>query len=427
MPFRTVLVAGAAACALFIWAGAPTLAQRGGMFQGSPDDPGINYSRGPLDNVVDRLNQRLESGELTLEHQGTSGYLASLLRALNIRTDAQMLVYSPTSLQASRIREHNPRALFYNDQVAVGWVRGGDLLELATPDARQGVVFYTFPLKPGEPQRFKRMTTCLGCHMTGDTLGVPGLLMFSTTADSDRKYGSSTFIDHRLPMNSRYGGWLVTGNPGPTMHKGNAVTRLADRGGVPIDTTDGLYDADGYVTNSSDVVALMVFSHQAHMTNLLIRAGWEARALDPALHPDAVPDPVSATLVLRGVAAEVVDYLLFVDEARLAGPVLGHTAFAAHFADGGPRDKAGRSLRELDLQRRLLKYPCSYLIHSPMFDALPASVKGLIYERLWQVLSGAERGPRYRAALSLADRKAIVQILRETKPDLPAYFKPISK
>lgn len=427
MPFRTAAVVGSAVLAVLLWAGAPTLAQRGGMFQGSPDDPAIKYASGPLDNVVDRLNTRLEAGEITLAYQGKSGYLAALLEALHVRTDAQMLVYSPTSLQASRIREHNPRALFFNDQVAVGWVRGGDVLEVATQDTRQGVVFYTFPLKPTEPQRFKRMTTCLGCHMTGDTLGVPGLLMFSTTADSDRKYGSSTFTDHRLPVNSRFGGWFVTGDPGAVAHKGNAVTLLADSAGTPIETTDGLYDADGYVTNSSDIAALMVFSHQAHMTNLLTRAGWEARALDPVLHPDAAQDKASVTLVLRGVAAEVVDYLLFVDEAPLPGPVHGHTAFAEHFADAGPRDKTGRSLRELDLQRRLMKYPCSYLVHSPMFDALPATIKGMIYERLWQVLSGAERGPRYKAALSLDDRKAVVQILRDTRPDLPAYFKPVTK
>lgn len=427
MTFRTASVLGSAVFALLLAAGAPTLAQRGGVFQGSADDPAIRYSTGPLDNVVDRLNRRLESGELKLAWEGRSGYLKSLLQALDIRTDAQMLVYSPTSLQASRIREHNPRALFFNDNVAVGWVRGGDLLELVTLDSKQGAVFYTFPLKETEPQRFKRMTTCLGCHMSGDTLGVPGLLMFSTTADSDRRYGLSTFTDHRLPVENRFGGWFVTGDPGKARHRGNVVTRLADRQGEPIQTTDGLYDADGYITNTSDIATLMVFSHQVHMYNLLIRAGWEARALDPTHHPEAAHDKTSVNLVLRGVANEVVDYLLYVDEAKLSTPVKGTTGFAEHFADAGPRDKAGRSLRELDLQQRFAKYPCSYLIYAPVFDQLPASIKGMIYERMWQVLSGVERGPRYKAALTLEDRKNVVQILRETKPDLPTYFKPVVK
>jgi len=60
-----------------------------------------------------------------------------------------------------------------------------------------------------------------------------------------------------------------------------------------------------------------------------------------------------------------------------------------------------------------------------MFDALPPGVKDPIYERMWEVLSGKERGERYQSALTLADRQAIVEILRDTKPDLPAYFTPL--
>ena len=69
-----------------------------------------------------------------------------------------------------------------------------------------------------------------------------------------------------------------------------------------------------------------------------------------------------------------------------------------------------------------MKYPCSYLIYSAAFEALPPAAKDPIYKRLWQVLSGEERGARYRSTLSLADRQAIVEILRDTKKDLPPYF-----
>ena len=159
------------------------------------------------------------------------------------------------------------------------------------------------------------------------------------------------------------------------------------------------------------------------MTNLLTRAGWEARALDPALHPNAPRgnDELIAAM-LDGVAREVVDYMLFIDEAPLTAPVAGTSGFTERFSAVGPNDRAGRSLRELDLTRRLMRYPCSYLVYSPMFDALPAAVKNPIYRRLWEVLSGAERGDRYRSALSRTDRRAIVEILRDTKPDLPSYF-----
>ena len=100
----------------------------------------------------------------------------------------------------------------------------------------------------------------------------------------------------------------------------------------------------------------------------------------------------------------------------------GASGFAERFSSLGPRDHKGRSLHELDLNRRLMKYPCSYLIYSPAFDALPPGAKNPIYRRLWEVLSGQERDNRYQTALSLADRQAIVEILRDTKTDLPQYF-----
>ncbi len=129
--------------------------------------------------------------------------------------------------------------------------------------------------------------------------------------------------------------------------------------------------------------------------------------------------------VLKALADDVVDSLLFIGEARLEGAAKGSSGFAQRFEAQGPTDPRGRSLRQLDLTTRLLKYPCSYLIYSPMFDALPPVMKGLVYERLWHVLSGAEKDPRYRTALTLADRQAIVDILRSTKTGIPAYFKPV--
>jgi hypothetical protein len=74
-----------------------------------------------------------------------------------------------------------------------------------------------------------------------------------------------------------------------------------------------------------------------------------------------------------------------------------------------------------------MKYPCSYLIYSPAFDALPPSAKEPIYKRLWEVLSGQEQSDRYRSALSLSDRQTIAEILRDTKKDLPPYFQTVTK
>ena len=128
---------------------------------------------------------------------------------------------------------------------------------------------------------------------------------------------------------------------------------------------------------------------------------------------------------MDGLASELVDYMLFVDEPPLPAPIGGRSDFAQRMSAQGPRDRRGRSLRQLDLTRRLMKYPCSYLIYSPAFDGLPALAKTPIYQRLWEVLSGEARDARY-AGLSFASRRAIVEILRDTKPDLPAYFQPVA-
>jgi len=121
-----------------------------------------------------------------------------------------------------------------------------------------------------------------------------------------------------------------------------------------------------------------------------------------------------------------VDYMLFVDEAPLPNTIVGSSGFSERMSALGPRDRRGRSLYQLDLTRRLMKYPCSYVIYSPAFDALPALAKVPIYRRMWQVLSGEAREPRYRS-LSRADREAVVAILKDTKPDLPGYFTEVTK
>jgi hypothetical protein len=417
-------------CAGLLVATSVVRAQRGGMFRGSIEDPAIAYTKGPLDNPVADLNTRLADGSVRLTFEGRSGYLQSVLDALRIPVDSQVLVFSPNSLQARRITPTNPRALFFNDRVALGWVRDGELLEVAVHDATQGVAFYTLeqraPASPPETPQFKRGFICLGCHIAGDTLGVPGLLMFSALAPPDASgYGRFVTMDHRTPIDERWGGWFVTGTTGTAAHRGNEVTALDASRRRDLRSAEGLFDLDGYRTASSDVAALMVLSHQTHMVNLLTRLGWEARAADPRQHAPFTSSKEQDDRVaqmLRGVAVEVVDYLLFVDEVPLSEPVQGSSAFAERFSSTGPRDKAGRSLHELDLRRRVMKYPCSYLIYSPAFDALPPAAKEPLYQRMWAVLSGAERGERYQQALSRDDRRAVVEILRDTKPGLPSYF-----
>ena len=157
----------------------------------------------------------------------------------------------------------------------------------------------------------------------------------------------------------------------------------------------------------------MIFQHQVRMTNLMTRIGWEARLAEHDRRLDLAASP------LRDGVNELVDALLFVEEEPLTAAVRGTSGFAEIFAALGPADRQGRSLRQLDLERRLLRYPCSYMIYSAAFAALPGGVREAIYSRVWEILSGRETAPKY-SRLSEADRRAVVDILRDTLPDLPS-------
>jgi hypothetical protein len=289
-------------------------------------------------------------------------------------------------------------------------VRNG-FIEIAAHDADRGAVFYRMSPLPGAPS-LVRDNSCLGCHLSATTLGLPGFIARSVPSASDgtiMPWLGNFLVDHRTPIADRWGGWYVTGKTGTTGHLGNAPLpdkrlvelRPADRGPA-LQTLDGRLESSLYLSPHSDVVALLVFEHQMHLMNLLSRIGADAR--------------VQATARVRAAAIEVVDYLLFLDEAPLTG-VSGTSGFAKVFSGRGPRDSRGRSLRDLDLQRRLMRYPCSYMIYSEVFDALPAPAKSAIYRRLRQVLEGRESSPKYKQ-LAAADRQAVLEILRETKKDL---------
>jgi len=332
-----------------------------------------------------------------------------------VPVESQMAVFSKTSVQSMRIDPHSPRVLYFNDAVVVGWVPHGSL-EIAGLDPRQGIIFYTVDQRPWvHDQRtrnpaaraqslFQRRTDCLSCHVSKSTHGIPGTLVRSVFPSIDgtpqRQYGVAD-TDHRTPFEKLWGGWYVSGTSGSAKHMGNAVVARTSKS--ELQTLTGAFDAKPYLSPYSDIVALAVFEHQTHMMNLLIETGWRAR------------------LGLPSSVDELVDYLLFIDEAPLPAKVEGVSGFAAKFASRGPVDRQGRSLRQLDLERRLLRYPCSYMIYSEAFDALPLEIKNRIYQRMWQILSGEEKGARY-ARLSTEERKAIVEILRDTKEGLPDYY-----
>ncbi len=401
-----------------------------GRWMGVLDEhPAIAWATASTSDPIAALNRRLESGDATLAFDADgSGYLRSVLAALDVPAASQMLVLSRTGVQRTVTSPANPRALYYNEQVAVGFIRRAPFLELVAHDADQGAVFYTIDQRASDRPAFSRQSGCVSCHVASATLEVPGFMTRSLAAGADGtlklRLGNQELIDHRTPFERRWGGWFVTGRHGRSTHLGNTVIAAGDvrqslvpAGALHAASLDGAVDLTGYAAATSDVVALAVFDHQTRALNLMTRLGWEARvAAHEGLTPLETP-AVTATL------AELVDYLLFVGEAPMPGGLAGTADFAAWFSGRGPKDGQGRTLHALDLTTRLMRYPLSYTVGSPAFEALPDDLRAAVYRGLARVLAGGDPSARY-AHLTAPDRRAIVEILAGTMPEARPFLEP---
>jgi len=428
---------------VFVCLSAVSLATIGVVAQQQPhaaDHAAIAYATSTPADRIARLQASIDAGAASLEFDPQRGYLPSLLRALEIPVSSQGLVFSRTSLQVDRIAPWTPRAVYFSDDAYVGWVQEGPIMEIATVDPKLGAVFYTLRQEQAARPVFERQgRTCLQCHDSSSTTGgVPGLIMRSVFPD---RYGYVVPSDQgvttdRTPLADRWGGWYVTGNLGNQPHMGNIaaplvgheianpaayLSKLRAEPSRPVADLSERFDSAPYLTPHSDAVALMVLAHQASIHNLITAATYEARRAeydDQMAGSARVDGAVSegARVRIETAGERLVRAMLFVKEAPLAQPVSGTSRFAAEFARRGTRDQKGRSLRDLDLTRRLFRYPLSYLIYSESFDAMPAPVRTYVYRRLREVLGGQDDRPEF-AHLSPADRDAVREILEETKPE----------
>jgi len=395
------------------------------------EHPAIEYASRPTDDRVSRLNRAIAEGTVSLTFQERGGYLRSILNALNAPAESQLLVFSKTGVQGAFTSPRNPRALFFDDSVVVGYVAGARFLELAAHDPEQGVVFYTLDQVASSKPQISRGKSCLSCHVSSSTLEVPGVINRSVFAAADGSVMprlGSFIVTHRTPLLERWGGMYVTGNYttpfyGRIEHMGNVTTAVHDASEaasssneVFIDWLNSAPETRGYPAPDSDIAALMVFDHQMHAINLLTRLNWESRVAVSEGHHDFRGG------ILRELTDELADYLLFVGEAPPPARLTPRAGFAERFTAAGPEDHRGRSLRELNLETRLLQYPCSYMIYAEAFDKLPPGAKNAVYQRLWEILSGKDARKKY-AHLTADTRRAIIDILHETKGDLPDSFR----
>jgi hypothetical protein len=369
----------------------------------------IQYFETPADEAVKRLDDSIDQGKLKLDFQpGGLGYLPDLLKQLGIHVDSQVLVFSQTSFQATLISAQRPRAVYFNDETSVGFVQGGEVMEVSSLDPKQGVIFYTLNTGRAAKATFARREVCLQCHQGGQTLGVPGLVVSSQyiPAGMPAEHVRGGFVtDDRTPLENRWGGWYVSGSL-TEKHRG-----------IPIGPgIESPFDTSKYLSPTSDVVALLTLEHQTRMTNLITRIGWDTRIAMAEGKLDETRPKLDAGI------EDMVGYMLFADEAPMQGPIKGASTFSTTFPERGPKDKQGRSLRDFDLQKRLFKYPLSYMIYTKAFDSMPDWDRDRIYQRLFNVLTAKDTDAKF-ARLSADDRRNVLEILRATKPNLPGYWK----
>lgn len=422
---------------LFLPLGAAGMSQ-----QSTYESPPVNYSKSRPADAVAELEGRLAAGRATLEFDRAQGYLKAVLRELAIPASSQSLVFSKTSFQRQWITPRTPRAIYFNDDVYLGWVLGGDVLEIASQDPQLGSVFYTVDQDPDKAARFRRQTdNCLQCHdSTGLTLGVPGVTIRSvfSAADGQPRFNMGGFrTTTRSKYEDRWGGWYVTGSHGDLRHMGNVtypddpnldVKPFRDKG-ANLSDLNKKFDVEPYLTDTSDIVALLVLESQTYVHNLITRANHETRLaviqsddLNRALGAPLRPLTDGCRRRIGYACEPLVEGLLFVEEPSLGGPVKGNSTFAADFEKRGPFDRQGRSLRQFDLVKRVFKYPLSYLIYSKAFAGLPAEARETVARRLTEILTGRDDKPAYRH-LTAEDRKALLEILTDTMPGLIASGK----
>jgi hypothetical protein len=404
--------------------------------------PTMHYATAPRSDAIAKLEARLASGALKLT-PGAHGYLEPLLAALAIDESSQTLVFSQTSLQSRRIDPRTPRAIYFNDDVYVAWVQNGPL-EIGSLDPNLGPVFYLLEQPAAgsaaapAPKFERELTRCLSCHdsysLSGD--GVPRFIVgsgYTGVGGNLVSHEGWILVSDETPLKNRWGGWYVTGHSGEQVHLGNVLIRdmkdfdrLDELRVGNLDTLDALFDTKPYVTNKSDIVALMILEHQVNAQNAIARVNFDVRtAIDEErgaanakdgyeLHADQLS--IATRKAIDDAVAPLADTLLFAGETRLTSPISGEPQFVSQFMSRAIKDSRGRSLRDLDMHTRMFRYPLSYVVYSPAFDALPRAAREAFYRRVAASLRGTQKDDAI-ARLEPDERAAILEILAATRPE----------
>lgn len=363
------------------------------------------YQNAKPEDVIVRLQKRIDGKTLKLAYEPGRGYLRPLLRELGIDSASQVLVFSKTSLQFAYVGPQSPRAIYFNGECYVAWIPGAPVIEIIAIDPKYGPQFYTLANEPAAMPRLVRQTDdCLSCHGSSLTRNLPAFAARSVHAGPDGRVltsAGSFATNSASPIDKRWGGWYVTGGSGSQLHMGNEPARgdeanptLDRRRGTNVTDLRPYFNPDGYLTPHSDIVSLMLLEQQmtiedriteaAYLTRATLKYADDKRALrwDPADIDNVTKDRVTRA------CEPLVRALLGADEPPLTAPLVPSNGFARKYALTAPADPSGHRLSELDLKTRILRYPCSPMIYSKGFRGLPPVARDQVLRRVREVLSG---------------------------------------
>ncbi|MCB1099957.1 MAG: hypothetical protein KDN22_30610 [Verrucomicrobiae bacterium] len=368
------------------------------------------------------------------EEQSGRGLVERLLRDLKIPVSSQVMVFSKTSLQRRPVTPENPRAIYFNDEVYLGWMPGGRV-EVSSFDPNVGsIYYYERDFDDGkELPLFYRERRCIGCHAGSATNFIPGPMGMSVFANETgrpmKTVMSFELAGHDVDFRDRWGGWYVTGNQGALRHMGNAQLEQVDgkptidrEKRVNLESLGAFFSEDKYPTKGSDILAILLLDHQISMHWRLTEAHYRVRqAIYDRAEAEEGKEPRSDYDTELETATElVVRYLLFADEVSLgADKVAEGSTFRDAFLAARKPARDGRSLRDLRLKGHIFEYRCSYMIYSAAFAGLPAPLKESIFQRMRQVLNPDEQVEGY-THFSADEKRAIISILSDTVPEFGA-------
>ena len=381
-------------------------------------DPIHQYDEIEPNDPFSKIRTKLESSKINSESESPNEYLASLLEELSISIHSQLLVYSTTSLQLSKISPQNPRAIYFSDDIYLGYVPGGQI-EVIGIDPTLGAIPYIFNIPTDtdvEHPLIHRSSRCMNCHASQDIGGIPGLLISSVvpgpgggTIDRFRK----DLTGHNIQFNDRFGGWHITGHNPFTKSWANH-SGIMENGQIKrIENPPGTkFRWDKYITNSSNLIAHLLLEHQVGFTNRCIEINYKFRELTHNQNLTSENIPLSNFLEKK--SDTLLSYILFKNEAKLPPDTkFGNPTFISDFERKHDAPAFSNGLRKLNLKTRLLENRCSYMIFSNSFLGLPGQFKKVLLRKLKFILEKKE-GTNLFSYLSNSERKNILHILSQS-------------